>query len=67
MHFQVHIQNLPGKIQENIMAHLCMDPYLGAAHAFGDFGREWVERAELKQLMERIYSIHRDGSTVVPN
>lgn len=49
------------------MAHLSMDPYLGAAHAFGDFGREWVGRAELKQLMERFYSVHRDGSTVVPN
>lgn len=35
------------------MAHLSMHPHLGAAHAFGDFGREWVERAELKQLMER--------------
>lgn len=54
MHFQGHIQNIPGKIQENIMAHLSIDPYLGATHTFGDFGREWAERAELKQLMERL-------------
>lgn len=30
-----------------------MDPYLWAAHAFGNSGREWVERAEFKKLMER--------------
>lgn len=56
MQFQGHIQNLPGKIQENIMAHLStlpMDPHLQAAHAARDFGREWAERAELKNLMER--------------
>lgn len=52
MHFQEHIQNPPGKIQENITAYLStlpMDPYLGAAHIFGNFGREWVERGDLKK------------------
>lgn len=52
MHFQGHIQNISGKIQENIMAHLStlpMDPHLQAAHAVGDFGREWAERAEVKK------------------
>lgn len=34
------------------MAHLStlpMDPHLQAAHAVGDFGREWAERAEVKK------------------
>lgn len=52
MHFQEHIQNPPGKIQENITAYLStlpMDPYLRAAHIFGNFGREWVERGDLQK------------------